>query len=103
MKIVKVTYTVQSSFVQQNKENIRAFINEVANITNSGIRYHIYLGNDGKTFNHFAVYDSEQAQKTLLELPSFKLFQQKRDASGLEKEPTIEALDFVAASYEIFN
>lgn len=103
MKIVKVTYTVQSSFVQQNQENIRTFLNDVRNLTGSDIRYHVYLGNDGKTFTHFAIYENESAQKILLELPSFKLFQNKRDASGLEKEPTIEAMEFVAASYDIFN
>ncbi|MVT09599.1 hypothetical protein [Chitinophaga tropicalis] len=102
MKVVKVTYTVEASFVKKNQENIQAFINDLQQINHSGLRYHIYLANDGKTFFHFAEYNNDTAQKTLLELPSFIAFQQQRD-QHLETEPKIEPMEFVDATYTIFN
>lgn len=101
MKVVKVTYTVQSAFTEKNQENIQAFISELQKINNPDLRYHIYRASDGKTFFHFSEYNSDEAQKMLLELPSFKSFQEQRD-QHLEAEPTIELMQFVNATYTIF-
>ncbi|MNL44632.1 hypothetical protein D3C87_1672210 [compost metagenome] len=60
------------------------------------MRYSIYLGEDGKTFTHISLYNNETAQENFLEMESFKAFQQQRDESGLEAEPSIEVLNFVA-------
>ena len=97
MKSVKVTYTVKTSFVAKNKENIGIFINDLKKMNNNGIRYSIYLAKDGKTFTHLSLYKDEIAQQTFLEMDSFKSFQEQRDASGLEVEPSIEVLNLVAA------
>lgn len=97
MKSVKVTYTVKASFVAKNKENIGVFIKDLKRMNNNGIRYSIYLGEDGKTFTHLSLYTDEVAQQTFLEMDSFRDFQEQRDASGLEVEPTIEVLNLVAA------
>ena len=102
MKVIKVTYTVQPAFAQKNQENVQAFITDLQKINDPGLRYHVYLASDGKTFFHFAEYTSDEAQRTLLELPSFKSFQQQRD-QHLEAEPVIEPMQFVDASYTIFN
>ena len=96
MKSVKVTYTVKSSFVAQNKANINVFISELKEQGNTDVRYSIYLGEDGKTFTHISLYNNETAQENFLEMESFKAFQQQRDESGLEAEPSIEVLNFVA-------
>jgi hypothetical protein len=97
MKSVKVTYTVKASFVAKNKENIGAFINDLQKLNNEGIRYSIYLGEDGKTFTHLSLYKDEIAQQIFLEMDSFKAFQEQRDASGLEVEPNIELMNLVAS------
>ncbi|TCC98608.1 hypothetical protein FBD94_01515 [Pedobacter hiemivivus] len=97
MKSVKVTYTVKASFVAKNKENISIFINDLQKMNNDGIRYSIYLGEDGKTFTHLSLYKDEIAQQTFLEMDSFKAFQEQRDASGLEVEPNIELMNLVAS------
>lgn len=97
MKSVKVTYTVKASFVAKNMENIQTFINDLQKMNNDGIRYSIYLAEDGKTFTHLSLYKDEVAQQTFLEMESFKAFQEQRDASGLEAEPSIEVLNLVAA------
>lgn len=96
MKSVKVTYTVKPAFVAQNKANINVFINELREQGNTDVRYSIYLGEDGKTFTHISLYNNEVAQENFLEMESFKAFQQQRDESGLEAEPSIEVLNFVA-------
>jgi quinol monooxygenase YgiN len=101
MKVFKVSYTVQAAFVQKNQENIRAFFKDLQEINDPDLRYHVYRGSDGKTFYHFSEYNSDAAQKRLLELPSFRSFQQQRD-QHLEAEPVIEQMEFVEATYAIF-
>lgn len=102
MKVFKVTYTVQSAFVEKNQENIHAFFKDLREINDPDLRYHVYRGSDGKTFYHFSEYNSDEAQKRLLELPSFKAFQQERD-QHLEAEPAIEQMNFIKATYPGFN
>lgn len=97
MKSVKVTYTVKASFVAKNIENIQVFINDLQKMNNDGIRYSIYLAEDGKTFTHLSLYKDEVAQQVFLDMASFKSFQEQRDASELEVEPGIEVLNLVAA------
>ncbi|HEX6431421.1 MAG TPA: hypothetical protein VF008_27205 [Niastella sp.] len=100
---VKVTYTVNPAFVQKNKENINVFMADFKNLDNNEFRYTVYLSGDGKTFVHLSHYNNESIQKQLLDVPSFKAFQQQRDESGLEGLPHIEVLQQVATSWEIIN
>ena len=101
MIIVKVTYTVKAEFVQENQENIKIFMNDFKNLNSNEFRYNAYLCNDGKTFVHLSHYQNEMIQSTLLEVPSFKSFQEQRDASGLEGSPEIVVMEPVAFSHEI--
>ena len=103
MITVKVTYTVKSGYVQKNKENINVFMNDFKKLDNNEFRYTVYLSGDGKTFVHLSNYNNEAIQKQLLDVPSFKAFQQQRDESGLEGAPHIDILQSVAASREIIN
>jgi len=102
MKTVKVTYTVKSTFVQKNQENIQTFLKDLKNTGNDAIRYAVYLGSDGKTFHHVASYLNDDAQRLLLELPAFRSFQQQRDDSGLEVAPAIEAVQWATFSHDLF-
>jgi hypothetical protein len=103
MKIVKVTYTVDPGFVATNQENVRKFVKDIEALNNPAIRYISYLASDGKTFIHIATFDNDEAQKQFLDLPSFKSFQQQRNASALEAPENLEIINMVAASYPIFN
>jgi hypothetical protein len=103
MKIVKVNYTVDPGFVATNQENVKKFIKDIEALNNPAIRYISYLGSDGKTFTHIATFDNDEAQKQFLDLPSFKSFQQQRNASGLEAAENLEIISLVAASYKIFE
>ncbi len=103
MKIVKVTYTVNPAFVATNQENVKRFINDIRALNNPAIRYISYLAGDGKTFIHIGAFDNDEAQKQLLDLPSFKSFQQHRNGSGLETPENIEIMQMVAASPDLFE
>ncbi|MBO9561193.1 MAG: hypothetical protein J7621_00410 [Niastella sp.] len=101
MITVKVTYTVKDTFAQQNKENINTFMKDFKTLGDD-FRYTVLIQKDGKTFVHLSQYKNEAIQKQLLEVPSFKSFQQQRDESGLESEPRIEVLDLLTASHDVF-
>ena len=101
MIIVKVAYTVKPEFVQKNKENINIFMADFKKLDNKEFRYTAYLSGDGKTFVHLSHYNNEFIQKQLLDVPSFKAFQQQRDESGLEGAPDIEVLQMVGTSGQL--
>ena len=100
MITVKVTYTVKPGFAAQNKQNIGVFLNDFKKLDTKQFSYNVYTTGDGKTFVHLSVYKSKEAQTELLDVESFKLFQQKRDESGLVGEPGIEVLEWVGSSGE---
>jgi hypothetical protein len=101
MIIVKVTYTVKSSFTEKNKENIQLFMDDFKRLNDGTFRYNAYVYGDGKTFVHLSHYDNENIQNKLLATPSFVSFQKQRDESGLEGSPQIEVLRLVASSHDI--
>ena len=103
MLFVKVTYTVKPEFIQRNQENINLFMADFKKLNSDEFRYTVFLGNDGKTFIHVSMYQNEEIQKRLLDVPLFKSFQKQRDESGLEGEPEIEVMNLVASSHDLFN
>jgi len=102
MKIVRVTYTTSESFASQNQANIKNVMSDLQKINNPGINYNCCLGPDGKTFTHLAFFTSDEEQKILFDLPSFKIFQEKLKASSPEVPPKQELLTLVGSSVEIF-
>jgi hypothetical protein len=98
---VKVTYTVKPGFAAKNKENIQHFMQDFKTLGND-FRYTIFTSADGNTFMHLSQYKNEDIQKKLLDVPSFKSFQQQRDDSGLVVAPQIELLTLVEASHNSF-
>jgi hypothetical protein len=103
MKIVRVTYTTKAEFAEQNQSNIKNVMTDLQKLNNSGINYNVCLGADGKTFTHTAFFKSDEDQKILNELPSFKHFQEQLKSSGLEVPPKQELLNLVGSSKNIFN
>jgi uncharacterized protein YchJ len=102
MKIVKVTYTTKTDFSEQNQRNIKNVMDEVRNMKHEGINYNACLSADGKTFIYTAFFKSEDDQKILNELSSFKHFQEQLKASGPEVPPKQELLNLVGSSTELF-
>jgi hypothetical protein len=103
MKIVKVTYTTKPEFAEQNQTNIKNVMTDLQRLQHSGINYNSCLGADGKTFIHTAFFKSEEDQKLLNELPSFKHFQEELKTAGFEVPPKQELLTLVGSSTNIFN
>ncbi len=103
MKIVKVTYTTKAEFAEQNQNNIKNVMTDLQNLSHPGINYNACLSADGKTFIHTAFFNSDEDQKLLNELPSFKHFQEQLKSGGLEVPPKQELLNLVGSSKNIFN
>jgi hypothetical protein len=94
---VIVTYQVKSEFVAQNKANIQAFLSDFEKLDASKFKYTVLLKEDGVSFVHYSQYSDETMQSELLNVPSFKAFQQMRDASGLNDSHKVEILQLVGS------
>jgi hypothetical protein len=103
MKIVKVTYTTKAEFAEQNQRNIKKVMSDLQNLNHPGINYNACLSADGKTFIHTAFFNSDEDQKLLNELASFKHFQEQLKANGFEVPPKQELLSLVGSSKNVFN
>jgi len=103
MKIVNVTYTTKPEYVEQNSKNIKNVMADLQQANYPGINYHVCLSSDNKTFVHTAFFNTEEDQKILNELPSFKAFQLALRASGPEVPPKQELFTFIGTSKTIFN
>ena len=91
---VKVTYTVKLDFVNQNKKNIKKFLEDFRNLPGQ-FNYDVYLMADGVTFLHVSSYQNKDVQQTVLNTPSFVEFQKERDLSGLNGTHTVEMIEQV--------
>jgi hypothetical protein len=103
MKIVKVTYTAKAEYAEQNQDNIKKVMADLQKLNHQGVNYNVCIGADGKSFIHTAFFKSGDDEKLLLELPSFKHFQEQLKAGGLETPPKQELLTLVGSSITIFN
>ncbi len=103
MKIVRVTYATKAEYAAQNKANISAVMTDLQQLNSTGINYNACVGADDRTFTHTAFFKSDEDQKVLFELPSFKAFQEQLKASGPEVPPKQELLSLVGTSTDIFN
>ena len=99
MITVKVSYTVKPEFVAKNKENISVFLEDFKKMSSSDFQYNVYLQDDGVTFVHLSSYADKETQDKVLNVPSFKAFQQKRDESGLNDSHKVAVLEFIGSSH----
>ena len=72
---VMVTYTVKPDRVEENEGLVRAVYDGLRKIGDPGIHYATFKLDDGKTFVHVALLDSEEKQAVLSGSPAFKAFQ----------------------------
>lgn len=102
MKTVKVTYTTKPEFSEQNQENIKRMMDDLQKANCEGLNYNACMAADSKTFIHTAFFRSDDDQKFLNELPSFRHFQEQLKSGGLETPPKQELLTLVGTSTAIF-
>lgn len=98
MITVKVTYGVKKEFAAKNKVNIGVFIADFRAMDSKDFEYDVYILDDETTFVHISRYANKQIQEQVLGTPSFLLFQQQRDASGLLVAHHIEELHHFGSS-----
>jgi len=102
MKTTKVQYTVKSEFAKQNIENINKVMSDLRQLNNTDIKYSVFLSDDKKSFIHFAMTNTQEANNILTSLDSFKKFQSELKASNPEIPPMVENVSLVDSSYHIF-
>lgn len=95
---VKVTYTVDPSFVAQNTKNIQFFLADFKKMSSVSFMYNVYLQEDGQTFLHIAMYENEEVQELVMQVPSFVQFQKARDERGLNGSHKVEKLQLIGSS-----
>jgi hypothetical protein len=103
MKIVRVQYTTKPEYSDRNRENISRVMEDLRKLNNPGIKYSSFVFDDKKTFMHLAIFESEETQKILLELESFKQFGAELKANGIETPPKSENLTLAGSSYDFFK
>ena len=98
MKVVKVQYTVKENYVETNKANIAAVMAELRSLEDTGVKYAVFLREDGRTFMHLAATRDEEASKVIPGLESFRKFREQLQA-GAETKPAQEKLVLVDSSF----
>jgi quinol monooxygenase YgiN len=101
MIVVRVTYTVKELYINTNKEMIQVFLADFEKLDHTQFLYSVLQSEDGKTFIHTSQYKNKEIQHVLLNTPSFLRFQEQRD-KNLASKPTIEFLNYIGASNEVF-
>ena len=103
MKIVKVQYTAKADYAEKNRENISRVMDELRGLNTPGIKYSVFVNEDGRSFVHLAIFNTEEDQKIHSGLESFKNFTTELKANGLETLPKSEILSLAGSSYDFFN
>jgi len=99
MNATKVQYTVKEDFVEKNKENIKAVMNELRSMGDTGVKYSAFFNEENRTFVHLVVFRDEEATKIIPGLESFKNFREQLK-EGAETPPSSEDLKLVGASFD---
>ncbi len=100
MKTVQVQYTVKESFVETNKANIAAVMAELRSLGETGVKYAVFLKEDGRTFMHLAATRDEEAGNVIPGLESFKRFREQLQG-GAETKPEQQDLALVGSSFDL--
>src|SRR5260221_10763131 len=103
MIISHIRYTVKAEYVAQNKANISKVMAELRALGRPDIQYSVYVEEDGKTFNHWPHFASDEARKVFGNLESFKAFQAALQGGYWEVPPTATHLTLVGSSYNLFS
>lgn len=103
MIISHIRYTVKAEYVAQNRANISRVMAELRALGRPDIHYSVYMEDDGKTFNHWSHFASDEARKVFGNLESFKAFQAALQDGSWEVPPTVTNLTLLGSSYDLFS
>ena len=101
MKAVRVQYTVQPEYVEQNKANIQRVMDALKTNPIEGMYYSTYnVDGDDQTFVHINMAKDGATINRLNEVEEFQVFRQALKASEPISPPDRTDMNLVAAGFE---
>jgi len=101
MKAVKVQYTVQTKFIEQNKKNIQAVMEAIKANPIEGMYYSTFQLEDKNTFIHINFTKDEASMQKLGDIAEFNYFRKSLKESSLINPPQQANITFIGSSWEI--
>ena len=101
MKAVRVQYTVKPEYVETNKANVRAVMDDLRGKPIDGMNYSTFYLGEGR-FMHLNVCKDQETLSQLGQRDSFKNFREGLKASGPESPPKSEDLEFVGSNIDFY-
>lgn len=102
MKAVKVEYTVQNDYVEQNKKNILKVMDALRANPINGMLYSSYTDKENpNTFVHINMARDEQIMAKLNDIKEFTDFRMALKASQPLSPPKQTTMDLVGAGFKI--
>ena len=102
MKAVKVEYTVQPEYAEENKKNIRKLMDALKENPIQGMQYATFTDDENQnTFIHINMSKDAETLARINGLQEFKDFQQALKASGPLSPPKVTKLNVVDYGFEL--
>jgi quinol monooxygenase YgiN len=92
MRQVMVRYKVKPGRVEENEELVRAVYDEIRRTDPAGLRYATFKLDDGVSFVHLAMTESEAGRSPLSKVKAFQEFQ-KNIEDRTDEGPVVTDLD----------
>jgi hypothetical protein len=96
MRQVMVRYKVKPERVEENEELVRAVYDELGRTEPAGLRYATFKLDDGVSFVHLAVTESEDGGSPLSKVQAFQEFQ-KNIEDRTDEGPVVTELDQIGS------
>jgi len=101
MRQVMVRYKIKPDRVAENEELVRAVYDELRRTAPAGLRYATFRLDDGVSFVHLSVTDTEDGHNPLSDVNAFKEFQ-ANIAERCEEAPVVTELREIG-SFRLFE
>jgi quinol monooxygenase YgiN len=96
MRQVMVRYKVKPERVEENEDLVRAVYDEIRRAEPAGLRYATFKLDDGVSFVHLAVTESENGGSPLSKVKAFQEFQ-KDIEDRTDEGPVVTELDLIGS------
>jgi hypothetical protein len=96
MRQVMVRYKVKPERVEENEDLVRAVYDEIRRDEPAGLRYATFKLDDGVSFVHLAVTESENGGSPLSKVKAFQEFQ-KDIEDRTDEGPVVTELDLIGS------
>jgi hypothetical protein len=96
MRQVMVRYRVKPERVEENEDLVRAVYDELRRSEPAGLRYATFKLDDGVSFVHLALTESENGGSPLSKLKAFQEFQ-KDIEDRTDEGPVVTELDLIGS------